>query len=254
MHHTYDGQCMSPVSYHRPSTSHGFVLNNTLHPADKPQHSESSGRSHVGWRHSAYTKRKSKFIRTTGLHSASYQPQEKKNYHRRSCSKNESTAPDVVNGAKEGRAVLLAPGDEEVVPQRVEIVSMAHEGERTEGIARWHVQGHKTKQILLIGNHGFFSDPAKCGNRGRRPVLRLARALGNQNVVNHSATTTLRVCAALDEQRCHIYSCDTDTRTRGRASSNGTCSPPITLHRTPGSPNPMCARAFGPQQKKNTIV
>lgn len=91
----------------------------------------------------------------------------------------------MVNGAKEGRAVLLASGDEEVVPQRVELVSMAHERRALRGDT---YKGHKTKQMLLIGNHSFFSDPAKCGVRGRPPVLRVARALGSEGVVYHSAT------------------------------------------------------------------
>lgn len=33
-------------------------------------------------------------------------------------------SPDVVNGPKESGAVLLAAGDEQVVPQRVEFVSV----------------------------------------------------------------------------------------------------------------------------------
>lgn len=38
-------------------------------------------------------------------------------------------SPDVVNGPKESGTVLLAAGDEQVVPQRVEFVSVQHNRE-----------------------------------------------------------------------------------------------------------------------------
>lgn len=39
----------------------------------------------------------------------------------------EMCSPDVVNGAKESGTVLFAASDEQVVPQRVELVSVCHE-------------------------------------------------------------------------------------------------------------------------------
>lgn len=42
----------------------------------------------------------------------------------RSALQNQVCLPDVINGAKESGTILLAASDEQVVPQRVELVSV----------------------------------------------------------------------------------------------------------------------------------
>lgn len=55
-------------------------------------------------------------------------------------------SPDVINGAKESSAVLLAAGDEQVVPQRVEFVSARSKADKNE------------RSILKIRSEGAHDD------------------------------------------------------------------------------------------------
>lgn len=50
----------------------------------------------------------------------------------RPAKKNMICSPDVVNGTEESGTVLLATSDEQVIPQRVELVSVRHDIQQSE--------------------------------------------------------------------------------------------------------------------------
>lgn len=73
-------------------------------------------------------------------------------------------SPDVVNGPKESGAVLLAAGDEQVVPQRVEFVSAEHKREKTER------EGHARNQFGACRRHEQTRSAARSAKHKRKRV------------------------------------------------------------------------------------